>query len=134
MEMASINRISPPACVHARPVTTPGADILALVSDVNLTGPRYLGIFTTFMAIDSVSPLAIFAATPRHTAAISRSKVQSQHKGLILQVFQIQNIIPVVLFKGFVDFISRLKSCQNRLHRPLIRQIPFFQLIIGLGR
>ena len=74
MDVASINKSSPPAWVQASPMATPGVEVLAFVSDITLTGPRYLTILPTLIDTEFALSSAILLATPRQIAAISRSR------------------------------------------------------------
>ena len=96
----SINNISPPAAVHAIPVTTPGLVVLSAKSDWNFGIPRYS--FTVFLDILAVLSFLLTTSTAifRRTLEISRSKLLTPDS---LVYEEIISLIPVSL--NFTCFV-----------------------------
>ena len=78
MRVASTNRMSPPAGVHASPVTTPGTPVrCSSSSNSNRGWPRNEVTMSGVTRAGSVSPSARRRATLRQTLAISRSRLRT---------------------------------------------------------
>ncbi|EKD74533.1 MAG: hypothetical protein ACD_44C00416G0001 [uncultured bacterium] len=78
--VASINKMSPPACVQANPVATPGRVVRSATSSKNLIDPNNSFTFSgviVFSVLFNLSPAAIRFAVFRHKAAILRSKLRT---------------------------------------------------------
>ncbi len=74
--LASMNRISPPLGVHARPVETPGTPVRSASSRKKRDGPRRSEIALGSTTVESFPPSARRRATFRQMAAISRSRLR----------------------------------------------------------
>ena len=78
MRAASMNRMSPPTGVHARPVATPGMPLRIATSASNLRAPR---IGVQIVGADRRAarrvPSAMRTATWRNTLPISRSRLRT---------------------------------------------------------
>ena len=78
MAVASTNRTSPPAGVHARPVATPGSRVRRRASGTNRGRPsssRTRGAVTVTLRVNV--PSATLRATLRHAEPISRSRLRT---------------------------------------------------------
>jgi hypothetical protein len=76
MEVASMNRTSPPMPVTARPVATPGTAVRSAASKKNFWRPRYSRTSSTTIGV-CAEPAAIFVATLRSALPISRSRLRT---------------------------------------------------------
>ena len=77
VRVASMNRMSPPTGVQARPVATPGTLERMATSFSKRTGPRISSISSTPMRFLPVAPSANSTATCRSTRPISRSRLRT---------------------------------------------------------
>ncbi len=76
--VASMNRMSPPTGVQARPVATPGSAVRSATSGRNFCGPRKSGMRSMVMISFSLAlSSATFTATARTTLASSRSRLRT---------------------------------------------------------
>ena len=76
MRVASMNRMSPPTGVHARPVATPGTLVRIATSPSKRGAPRISRTSPVSMRAASIAPSAMRTATLRSTAPISRSRLR----------------------------------------------------------
>ncbi len=77
MRVASMNRMSPPTGVQARPVATPGTLVRMAISFSKRTGPRIVSSSATPICFLAVAPSANSTATERSTRPISRSRLRT---------------------------------------------------------
>ncbi len=77
IRVASMNRMSPPDEVQARPVATPTSSVLSATSGMKTTGPRCSCRLSGVMERGLVCPMAIAFATLRQMVAICCSSFRS---------------------------------------------------------